>query len=323
MAEKSFENPNWKPLDGMVGPSGCEEFMWMWREAEVEVYKHIRTRRYLLLDSAGHFYRRGPNGLEMADAQAEPRRAAERRARPPASVQRDVSDRRTLVGIGAPGLRPCTEVGMALGKKSRDEARQGLTLPRRALRKLAEVGIFAKAAVSLEHQHLAHRYVVRGTESGGAVEGFGHYVTFCEENGEPLAWLHPLDSVGVNGVHSLVIAPGLVRVEMFRQGHTYDLLITRHAPGAADNGKRPPLESKVLFRALEGYLALDLVKEHKDRRGTVMPTFYSRAGEYMDVPAEFESAIKAVAMGAACIGCHHSHYVCAPRATEDATAGCR
>jgi len=198
------------------------------------------------------------------------------------------------------------------GGKSRDEARQGLTLPGRALRKVAEVGIFAKPAVSLEHQHLAHRYVVRGTESGGAVEGVGHYVTFCGETGERLAWLHPLDAVGVNGVHAVVIAPSFVRVEMFRRGHTYDLLITRHAPGIAENGRRPPLESSVLFRALEGYLALDLATEHKDRRGSVIPTFHSRAGEVIAVPAQFEAVLKAVVRGANCIACSHSHYLRAP-----------
>ncbi len=53
------------------------------------------------------------------------------------------------------------------------EARRGMTLPGPALRRLAEVGIFAPPAVSLEHQHLAHRYVVRGVESGGAVAKMG------------------------------------------------------------------------------------------------------------------------------------------------------
>src|SRR2546422_822853 len=202
------------------------------------------------------------------------------------------------------------------GGNSRDEARQGLTLPGRALRRLAEVGIFAKPAISLEHQHLAHRYVVRGTESGGAVEGVGHYVTFCGESGERLAWLHPLDAVGVNSVHALVIAPSFVRVEMFRRGHTYDLLITRHAPGVGENGRRPPLESKVLFRALEGYLALDLAKEHKDRRGSVIPTFYSRAGEAIALPAQFEAVLKAVAGGANCVACSHSHYLRLPLEEE-------
>lgn len=201
---------------------------------------------------------------------------------------------------------------MAAESISGGEARRGLTLPRDAVRKLAEVGIFAKAAASLEHQHLTRRYVIRGIESGGAIEGIGHYVTFCAENGEPLSWLHPLDSIGVNGVHAVVIAPVLVRVEVFRRGHTYDLLITRHAPGVVEDGKRPLLESKVLFRAHDGYLALDLVKEHKTQRGAVMPTFHSRGGEPMTVPANFVPAVKAATYGCVCVGCAHSHYVRAP-----------
>jgi len=206
---------------------------------------------------------------------------------------------------------------MARENRSRDEARRGLILARSALRKLAEAGIFAKAAVSLEHQHLAHRYVIRGIESGGAVEGIGHYVTFCRESGEPLSWLHPLDSIGVNGVHAVVIAQSLVRVEIFRRGHTYDLLITHHAPGTTTDGKRPALESKVLFRAYDGYLSLDLVKEHKNQRGSVMPAFHSRGGEPMPVPAEFEAVLKAVAAGVNCGGCVHRHYLHAPEREED------
>ena len=201
---------------------------------------------------------------------------------------------------------------MAAEKPSGEQARRGLILPRSAVRKLAEVGIFTKVAVSLEHQHLARRYVIRGIESGGAVEAIGRYVTFCGENGEPLSWLHPLDSIGVNGVHAVVIAPRLVRVEMFRRGHTYDLFITRHAPGATENGKRPLLESKVLFRAPDGYLALDLVKEYKNQRGSVMPAFHSRGGEPVLIPAQFEAVVKATTHAVACVGCVHSHYVRAP-----------
>ncbi len=54
----------------------------------------------------------------------------------------------------------------------------GLRLTRQALRVLKERGIFAHSAVSLEHQHLAKRYVVRGLESGGAAGDVGRYVTF-------------------------------------------------------------------------------------------------------------------------------------------------
>ena len=50
---------------------------------------------------------------------------------------------------------------------------RGLTSPKTVLRRLNEVGIFAQAKVSLEHQHLARRHVVRGIESGGAVGEIG------------------------------------------------------------------------------------------------------------------------------------------------------
>ena len=51
----------------------------------------------------------------------------------------------------------------------------GLRLSRQALRVLKERGIFCHSPVSLEHQHLAKRYVVRGLESGGAVGDMGRY----------------------------------------------------------------------------------------------------------------------------------------------------
>ena len=60
----------------------------------------------------------------------------------------------------------------------------GLRLSRQALRVLKERGIFAHSPVSLEHQHLAKRYVVRGLESGGAVGDLGRYVTFAREDGQ-------------------------------------------------------------------------------------------------------------------------------------------
>jgi hypothetical protein len=59
---------------------------------------------------------------------------------------------------------------------------------------------------------------VRGVESGGAVEEIGYYVAFAGENGEPLAWLQTLDSLAVNGLHAVVVAPVLTRIEMLRIG---------------------------------------------------------------------------------------------------------
>ncbi len=191
---------------------------------------------------------------------------------------------------------------------------QGLALPFRAQRRLREAGIFARAGVSLEYQQLAKRYVVRGVESGGAIDNLGHYVTFCGEEGTPLAWLHPLDGIGVNGVHALVVAPVLVRVEMFRRGQTYDVLIARFGPGPRTNGRRPALQPSTIFHGAEGYLPVDLAKRQRDRRGLEIPTFYSRAAEPFPVPGPFESVVRAVTAGVNCVACPHSHYLCAPEA---------
>src|SRR5258708_34506891 len=117
--------------------------------------------------------------------------------------------------------------------------RRGLTLPKRVLRRLNEVGIFAQSQVSLEHQHLAKRYVVRGIESGGAVKDLGRYVTFCGPDGEPLPYLHPIDAIGGNGVHAVVEATILVRIELFRTSRTCQLLITKHQPRTREQGKTP------------------------------------------------------------------------------------
>ena len=203
-----------------------------------------------------------------------------------------------------------------MNPKPQSGTRRGLILPHSALRRLAEAGIFVQASVSLEYQQFAKRYVVRGVESGGAAEALGRYVTFCGDQGEPLPWLHPLDGIGVNGVHALVIAPSLVRVEMFRRGQTYDLLISRVAPGTAGNGKRPPLECTTIFRAEEGYLAADPGKRARSQKEIVIPTFYSRAGEPMVVPDQFEAVVKAVTAAVLCFRCTHSHYLRAPEASS-------
>ena len=58
-----------------------------------------------------------------------------------------------------------------------------------------------------------------------------------QEDGQPVEWLHPVEAIGVNGLHAVVVAPVLVRVEMLRKGRTYELLITQHRPGADQRWK--------------------------------------------------------------------------------------
>src|SRR5689334_9277233 len=95
-------------------------------------------------------------------------------------------------------------------------ARQGLRLPQTTLAQLRKSGIYCQPSISIEHQHLAKRYVLRGIESGGAVADVGAYSSFAGEQGSVLPWLQRVDSIGVNGVHAIVVAPVLVRVQMLR-----------------------------------------------------------------------------------------------------------
>ena len=50
------EPANWKPLEKRVGRR-CAEFMWVFRQNGLEYYKHVDTRRYLILDQKGKCYR--------------------------------------------------------------------------------------------------------------------------------------------------------------------------------------------------------------------------------------------------------------------------
>uniref|UniRef100_E6PXM2 Uncharacterized protein n=1 Tax=mine drainage metagenome TaxID=410659 RepID=E6PXM2_9ZZZZ len=68
-------------------------------------------------------------------------------------------------------------------------AYHGLVLPHSTLKALQKRGIYCTPGVSLEHQHLARRYVLRGVESGGAVSDMGRACAFVAEDGSPLPWL--------------------------------------------------------------------------------------------------------------------------------------
>lgn len=203
--------------------------------------------------------------------------------------------------------KPQTSVRVAEQDRRELLARQGLRFPGIILRQLRNAGIYCQPTVSIEHQHLAKRYVLRGVESGGAVAGLGAYSSFTDEDRSPLGWLQRVDTVGVNGVHAIVVAPVLFRVEMIRIGRTYDLLITRHSLTGSDDGRRQRLESSIHFYGRRGSLELDLWDKDAEFRGTVCPVFYSRSGEIAEVPAEFRWAVVRITSGVCCVGCRHCH----------------
>ena len=194
--------------------------------------------------------------------------------------------------------------------KREEMVRRGLWLPA----KLQKVGIRVESGVSIEYQELARRHVLRGKESGGATSELGAYCSFVASDGQPLGWTQKIDTIAVNMVHAVVIAPALVRVEVLRVEHTYDLLITRHSlDGSEAPGRKPRLVSEIVFHERLGQLALDLWARDKQFRGSVCPAFFTRSGETLTLPEAFEDSVKRAVGGACCIGCRHTHVLIAPK----------
>ncbi|MGA7830279.1 MAG: hypothetical protein WCA21_04890, partial [Terracidiphilus sp.] len=97
-----------------------------------------------------------------------------------------------------------------------------------------------------------------GVESGGAVADMGRYCAYLDADGNPAPWLQQIDSISGNGRHAIVIAPELVRIEMLRIGHTYELAITRLWLKSEEGHTRPAIVTAPLFRGHQGTLAVEL-----------------------------------------------------------------
>ena len=117
-----------------------------------------------------------------------------------------------------------------------------------------------------------------------------------------MEWLQKADRIGSNGVHAIVIGEALVAIEIARVDDTYQMVIVRHQLGRpTKEGKRPPVESTVLFRGVDGQLS------EKLRKQGLAPAFLTRSGEVKAVQSEFLEATKLVAAGVSCANCRHVH----------------
>jgi hypothetical protein len=184
----------------------------------------------------------------------------------------------------------------------------GLVLPASVLKSLQKRGIYCTPGISLEHQHLAKRYVLRAVESGGAVSDMGRACAFVAENGTPLPWLQSLNSIAVNGRHAIFLAESMVRLEILRSVRNCELAITLHTMSQVPGRKRPEIASKLLFRGRDGILPFDAgSKERRGLQGKVTPIFYDRAGEVLSLPQRFEEAIGKITAAVCCVGCKHTH----------------
>ena len=88
---------------------------------------------------------------------------------------------------------------------------------------------------------------------------------------------------------------------MARIEQTYQLLVARHRIGSSPGGKRPGVESTILFRGIDGQLPQELLKQG------LVPEFFTRSGEVKPIPEELADAVKAVTAGVSCVNCRHCH----------------
>jgi hypothetical protein len=191
-----------------------------------------------------------------------------------------------------------------------------LVLPKPVMRRLESANIYCQTWVTAEKQARSGKWVLRGVESGGSIREVGRYISFFAPNGERLAWLQKLDRIAANGVHAVVIALELMSVEMARIDQTYQLLVTRHRIGPAVAGRKPRVESVVLFRGIDGQLPQKLVNQG------LTPEFFTRAGEVKPIPEEFVDAVRVVTTGVSCVNCRHCHGLVEPLVVvADAASG--
>ena len=193
-----------------------------------------------------------------------------------------------------------------MDKRLAQIALRGLTLPEPTRLEIRKTGIFSRATVEPVFQEKVKRWALRGEEAGGAVSILGHYVGFCGASGEALTWTQRVQNFMPNGVHAIVIEPEMCRVQMFRYENTYDVLITRHWLSET-GGRRPQMQSEVLFFHRAGTLNTELWGKDADFRGGAAPRFFKRNGDEQLPPEAFIDVLMKVTEAVCCVGCKHTH----------------
>lgn len=185
-------------------------------------------------------------------------------------------------------------------------ALRGLRLSASALRSLRVYGIVCDPSISMYWQSVSDLYLLRARECGGAVADVGAYCGLVGESAEPLQTAERLSGVGRNGFHAVVLAAKLIRIQVFRNCNTYDLLITSHRLVSALPGrKRPKLENAILFHGVRGAFASD--DDKSVSTGQELPIFDDGFGNPVTIPTRFEDAVRQAILGCQCIGCSHTH----------------
>ena len=185
----------------------------------------------------------------------------------------------------------------------------GMRLPKDALTEFHKYGISGHANIAVLHQPQARRWVLSAQESGGAVESIGHYVGFASVESKPALWSQRIPTVTPNAIHRKVVASALIRFEMYRFQTAYDLLISLHWLEEQPGTPKPVHRRKNLFIGRFGGLDEALWTDAgKPLRGSVKPTFFSRAGEPIEIPAILHDGVYRATEAVCCLRCKHAHF---------------
>jgi hypothetical protein len=199
---------------------------------------------------------------------------------------------------------------------SRNDSLQdhGVSLPENVLTQLSALGIYAQPALKKMWQPRRDRFVLIGEESGGAAlvrngnmpMDVGRYITFADELGRPLPRIKLTESLCGSGRHASVLAPLLVRIEIYRVNKICQLLVTRHE---VEQSKPYRVRNSIVFRGLDGTVDVERLRARRNSHSSVLPKFLSEALDSgLEIPPTLRTAIAAATVGSVCVRCSHSHF---------------
>jgi hypothetical protein len=76
---------------------------------------------------------------------------------------------------------------------------------------------------------------------------------------------------------------------------------------ASEWHRMPHRQYSIVFDGRRGSLEMELWGSDRAFCGAVSPAFYSRSGETLAVPDEFQDAVARISAAVCCIGCRHCH----------------
>jgi hypothetical protein len=178
----------------------------------------------------------------------------------------------------------------------------GMDLTAPARQELRRSGFRIRPAVSIVHQQKTGKWMLAGEEGGGSVKAIGHYVGYVGTSMDKTLLSLPVQALLPNVIHRRVISASLIRFEIFRYEQSCELAITHLYLDYPEEGKRPRIARRDLFRGRDGLLTSD----------NPVPLFFSRSGELLDFAAHFTPGITAVTRGVQCMNCKHAHLIGLP-----------